>query len=417
MPSSVAPGQVEEKTIRTRILPAEETEPHRGRKWPPVWDFLPTVTPEQWKNGAVVISLYRYDPVTEKRCALEKFTECIDEFAVKRRFGGGKFNMLVNVNPPISPEASLRYNEEFYIEGEPITPKPDADSHARIGGNGADANAVTLEALRMMSNPEVMRLQMELIRNASIQAMEIMKSQIPAAQNPLQTLRDAKEILGVGTPAPDPFREMFMPLMIKMFERALVPGDPLESVKTVGALVEAMKTFTGQNVKTDVMSTLVSNLPALMDRGVSVVREYRLAQEAQVRGLEIQRGITPSSTQPITVEAHEVQPNPTPQPAPGGDRVFSEEDLTAVELLKLERLINHPESTGEDVYDLLRINTPQWIEQLRGMTRDAILTTVFPMNPILKRCLANPRLPQLIDEFLVIAKEEAAPPPVPTKTN
>jgi hypothetical protein len=52
------------------------------------------------------------------------------------------------------------------------------------------------------------------------------------------------------------------------------------------------------------------------------------------------------------------------------------------------------------------------VNQISQLSRDQIIM-LFKAEPILATVAGDPRLPQLIDEFLAAVKEDAAPPSPP----
>jgi hypothetical protein len=412
--ATATPRMVEKKTTFTESIPAEEVQPGKKPRRPPIFDYLPTLSAQDWKEKECVLYLYRYDRVTGEKNALEKFNEAIDPFTVKRLYGGGHFNVMMKEGP------ELIYNVDFGCEGEEITPAHTSAAAAPTDGN----SAVTLEALRMMSNPEIMRMQMELYTTAAKNAMDIMRSQIPTAQDPLATLRNAKEILGLGAPVADPFREMFMGILVKLIERSMNPADPIESFTKMAAAVKGI-TGEGGTGGGDALSTLIAQAPTLGKYVVEGMREARMTTEANYRITMAQRGGVPPnipSSQVIDVSAEPGRiPNPAPAEAATGSESPSEPKVISGPsqewvFLRIVEMVRDPRTEGSDLLRFLdNVKADSLVDQIAQLSHDQIIT-LFKSDQILATVADDPRLPQLIDEFLMACKEEKSPPG-PAKVN
>jgi hypothetical protein len=257
----------------------------------------------------------------------------------------------------------------------------------------------------------------EMYKTAAVSAMEMMKSQIPQAQNPLETLRTAKEILAPAALAEggglmNDFLKALIPVLV---EKLVNPADPL---KAFSAMADVMKT-TGLlgGAKSDMGTALVSVLPRIAEMAVDGVKEYRLASENDLRVAELQRGVIPVRG------SHEVQPNPSKPAAqapegagvaptasapsatnPGVEEVYGPDPRWV--LIKIAERVKDPQYTGGDIMEFMDGIDPRWIEQLRVLTPEA-LHKWFRDTPILKTVADHPRLPQLIKEFLEAANRTA----------
>lgn len=415
MATTVAPGTVEKTTVFKEFVPANSAQDERKRtKRMPIWEFLPTIPADDWKNLRYELRLYRYNPLTEKRMAVEKLYELVDPFWVQKKYGGGKYNLLV------AEDTQLIYNEDFECLGEPKTPVPGANGNGDAT-HSLNSNNVTLEALRMMSNPEMMRGMFQMYNMAAQQSMEMIRAQMPAPVDPLQTLRNAKEILGSGEP-----KETLLD-QIRVLKEIGVIGSPEK--KGITELLELITTLKGSgliagNAKPDLAATFVSNLPALADRMVNGLHEFRLQAEANERLVRLQRGeMKASDPNVITIDP----PSPTngataDKPTAGAPAVTQTVDEATAQAIiiryNLERLvagIKDPDSTGEDMYDFLVNAWPEIIEPLAQYDKATLLmffkSPQFQQerfgNTVLLAVADDPRLPKIIEEFLAVAKKEA----------
>jgi len=421
MAANVAPGTIKKETTYTELVPAESSpEGSRKRKRPPLWEFLPTVPMEDWKNLRYEIRLYRYNATTEKRMAVEKIYECIDPFWVQKKYGGGSFNVLV------SEDAQLIYNEDFYIEGEPRIAGAVASDSMPVNSAGNGGGVV--EAMRMAMNPEFMRGMFEMFKMASMESMAMLKNNMPAPVDPLQTLRNAKEILGLGAPVASPMDDILKQLMAAMVQKLINPPET-NAFKDTMALISEVKSagFLGGAPKADLASTLVANLPMIADRVVSGLHEFRMQSEAQLQTVRLQRGeMRPSD--PGVIEMPPVQdrqPNPTPPAAPTQGATLTKEQTQQIimqaDLTRLVQAMKDPGCTGEDIYSYLSHVWPEMLVEISKYSKDQLVMlfksreaqmSMFG-NSILYEVGNDPRLPKMIEELLAIAKAEDAKEPAP----
>jgi hypothetical protein len=433
MAATLQPGTVEKVETFRSLISADEAGKKDRKKHPPIWEFLPTISKQDWSEGKYEIALYRYHPQTEKKIAVEKLFESIDPFEVQKRYGGGSFNVMVK------EDGQLIYNQDFLVEGEPKVFTPSANGNGRGGAaNGADA--IALEAMRMASNPDFQRLQMDMMRAAMVSALEMVKMQQPTAQDPLQTLRNAKEILGIGAPAPNPMDDITKAFMTAAIQKMLNPPETNALKDTVQFINDAKAAglLGGAAPKTDVMGMLAGNLPMIADRLVSGFHEFRLQAEATERTVRMQRGeMRPNDPNVITLPPPGYTDNPAPQPqpqpaqaapqpqpaAPAQRTTLTQEEVQNIimraDLERLVRAMKEPNCTGEDIASYLSHVFPAMLNEMAKNSKSELLL-FFKSRDMQIRILGNdvlcemaddPRLPRMIDEFLAAVKREHPPAP------
>jgi hypothetical protein len=369
---------------------------------------------EDWKEH--VLRVYRAGERWEKGSAPvnNTFSHAISEEELRKNFGGGKF-LLWLFGPPKRDQLVGRYQVE--MEGEPIV------RGIPTQADPANGNALAV-ALQQAMNPEVMRVQMEILKTAMVEALALVKSNIPPAQNPLETLRTAKEILGGGAP------QTSLLDTIRLLKELGVIGSPeKKGIDELVELIGTMKThglIPGGAPKADIGSTIASNLPLLADRFVEGLKELRLQTEAAGR-LQQTTTMRPNDPNVITVEANGQTPAaaaPPAQPAsPPADGVQPVNDATAKAIIvryNLERLvagIKQPGSTAQDMYDFLLNAWPEVLDEMTKLDAPTLLN-LFKSREMQMQLLGtdallqvaeDPRLPQLLEDFLKLAKENAVP--------
>jgi len=360
---------------------------------------------EKWDRGAAPVD--------------NTFTAPFTEEDVRARFGGGKY-LLWLYGPPKKQTLVGRYTLE--LEGQPIV-----NSVPRNGNGATGSESVALEAMRMYGNPEFVRMQMQMMITAATEAMALMKSQIPTPQNPLETLRAAKEILGGGNGEHDLLNT------IRVLKELGVIGSPeKKGIDELLGLITTLKTsglIASGVPKADLASTFASNLPMLVDRMVQGLSEFRKTSEAQERTVRLQRG----EMKPGDPNVIDVAPSPAPQaaavanganstvaaaPSSESTAVTPEVAQAIISQSHLHRLvmgIKNPKSTGQDMYDYLRNAWPEILDELVKFSKEQLLAFFKSREAqmqyfgaaLLTEVADDPRLPAIIEDFLKIAKENA----------
>lgn len=408
------------KTIITENLPSDNSPadakpaPFYDRDWETVVQEL---SPAEWEGH--LMRIYRSDEKWERGPGPVEnvFTAPFTEDDIRARFGGGRYVMWF-FGPPKRHKMVAKYRVE--LDGPPVIP-----SIPRNGTMpGADgSNLVAMQALQMMNNPEIMKMQLEMMKAATIQAIEMVKQQMPAPQDPLQTLRNAKEILGGGN------HENSLIETIKLLKEIGVIGSPeKKGIDEILSLITTLKTsglIPSGAPKSDLASTFASNLPMLADRVVAGIHEMRLSAESNERAMRLQRGeIRPDDPGVLEMPASQDPNAAAPaaaNPATPIDERTAARIITQSHLVRIVHGIRQPNSTGEDLYDYLVNAWPEILSELAKLSKENLLL-FFKSRDLqiaqlgsdtLAEVGEDPRLPQIIEDFLRIAKEnEVAEPAI-----
>lgn len=412
-----APGTRFRKTIESEVLPPRidaANDAQAGRFYNRPWeDVVNDLTAEQWSEH--LVRVYRAGEKWERGAAPvdNVFNGPFTEEDIRSRFGGGKF-ILWMLGPPKKHNLVAKWQVD--LEGVPLV------NSVPRSGQPDTSNSVALEAMRMYANPEFMRMQMQMMMTAATEAMSLIKTQIPPTQDPLATLRNAKEILGSGNQ-----EHGLLDTIRALKELGLIGSPEKKGVEEILALITTLKTsglITSGAPKADLAATFANNLPMLVDRLVNGLHEFRLNSEAQERTVRLQRGeIRPGDPNVIDVNPS----SPTPAAADRaavpastvGTAVSAETAQAIIAQAHMHRLvagIKDPESDGQDMYDYLRNAWPEILEELTKFSKEQLLAFFKSREAqmqyfgadILTQVADDPRLPKILEDFLRIAKEAAA---------
>lgn len=410
------PGTRIRKTVETEVLPpASQSSDARPSEWydRDWWELMADISRQrlwlsQSTNGHQV-RIYRADDGWRQTSSPpeNKFTEFFNEETIRSKWGGGRYILWLYGPPDGSKVVARPYRLD--LEGPQKTP---AIAFPAGGGGVEQLVAVMAEQQRQLI--EELRqarggnLTADAMKNAlEIQAMGMksaIQMQMPV-QGPLQQSRLDKVL--------DELIAALVPAMLKKFT------DPTDPIESLGKVVEAVKGVSGllgggKGDKPDTLGTIVNALPSVLDKAMGGLREIRLAAEAQERAARIQQGriLEVQPTAPGTESASSTQIAEPPSTVPPPQQLTPEQLKEIEDAVFLKRIMEKivtaietdPQCSGESLYDFLQNTAPEIIPQLKAGTREQIIE-YFRRDSILSRVAEHPKLPQIIDEFLAIAKE------------
>lgn len=420
------PGSRIRKTTETEILPpssaggAHPSEFYNRDFWELIWSF----SSDEWREH--VVRVYRRAEHGEDDSGLagNKFGAAFDEDMVRERWGGGDYWLWL-YGPPNGTKLVRKFH--LVLEG---TPKPSstpaAGAAAAASGEGGALDMMLRELLAELRQSRGGDLAQGAMKNA----LEI---QFQAQKQAIEIMGSAYRPAAAG---PSPFDEMFKTLLTALVPAVIAkftnPANPIEEFKTMAGAVREALTMMGANKaeKTNTLDTLISHMPSVIEKAVGGIHEYRLATESQERSLRLQAGTrtidmpssSPGPASPSPTSAEDGAPFNAGAGAPGEPSSAVPPGPVAVPNTKpevhqvngptkewvlltiVDKIEKDPSCTGEDLFDWLRNIAPPLMEQLSSMTRDQVIQ-IFGMEPILAKVQNHPRLPQMIDEFLLAAKE------------
>lgn len=425
MPGSfTAPSPRIRTTITKETLPPAESQSPSDAKSQPFYDrewetVMAAITPEEWKEH--VARVYRANEKWDKTSSPidNTFTAPFVEDDIRARFGGGRY-LIWLYGPPKKQTLVGRY--QFELEGMPIigqsVPRP-----MNGAAPAADGSGVAIQALQMVSNPQIMQSMFQMFNLAMTESIQMIRAQMPAQRDPLETLKNAKEILGLGTPAPG---GGLLDTIRTLKELGLIGSPEKKGIEEVLAMITTLKTsglIPAGAPKADLMTTFATNIPMLADRIVTGFQELRLKTESEERSLAIQRGqvidVQPRSATTDAPAAGSTAPPAAPAPPLRVEQLdpkLVQSILVREKMTRLVAGIQQPESTGQDMYDYLLNAWPEALDELAKLDAQTLLMFFKSREmqmaqlgcDLLFEVAEDPRLPQMIEDFLKIAKENAS---------
>jgi hypothetical protein len=422
-----AEGQTIKETKFTTIEPAEERT--SGRKHPPMWDFIESLTTEQWNSKEYEFTVYRGTKFARGAYCC-KYYELIDPERIKKDFGGGPFNIMMKV----PPGKQLRYNEDLEIAGPP---KEDTQINTPAA-NDATGQLIAMFREEMRSLREELKAARggDVTTKAVEQAVglsgQVFSSAVTAAQSTLSGIANAG-----GAHAPNPMSDpLAMIQFLAQVKSLFAPATPTNSLQETLSTIKAFKESGlmgggGEGKLMDkLMLGLVNQLPTLTQHFSGIMDGYRRAEEAKLNAAALARGVQPpinvQPVQPAVAPPSNViaMPAPAPEPAPNGQP--SQEQLAQAEQMMqyieqkiVEILANQtltPEEAAVQALTFIDVTDPVKAHPDGKNLIDQILqhgemglTWIFSNRPILQQVPQGERLEAFKKAFLENGRRVAAP--------
>lgn len=433
-PATVQPdaSQVVETTTTRRIRPADANQEPKPVDF---WQYIAAIPAADWQKH--IVYLYRVEPqpsvplqrtgspyLTFAGGAQIPLTDQQEiEFALAQHYGGGTFRFICKRG------AQWVAQERVTISGpvRAVTVSPDAGA----GAPGISTGAATILPAGD-SNAAIAGKAIDVIAGQEHQAVRIGIDALGAAA---QIVRQ----FGDGRPAPAGPMDELQRLMLQAVIARLT-ADPMEQFVKMFALLRELNPAggSGGNSLTDKILTtaverfmnpppagapvsasaeLMRQLPQLGSQVAESLREFRMAQEAQVKAREAEVRI-------VAMQRGQVAPPPAPQvipPAipqnaqmpnqPAGPEASAGAPTMEFVERKIVEILNRPvsaEQAADDAMAFLDPIAPGAIDQLAQLGEQGMVQ-LFTARPVLKQATANmPRLIEFIRAFLKLYAEDQA---------
>lgn len=421
-----APGTAIKETKFTEVVPAGKISDSEGSRSYDAFEYMDQMKPEDW--ATVTAYLYRVEPPVwrngDSKTQVTQFTNFFDMMDIQRQYGGGVFRILLRNTKTKERLADSKHA----IIGTPRDLTRETQEFAPGSPNSVPTENQNLvsKAMDMAANPTAQAAQVDMLRSAAINAIEMVKSNVPQ-QPPQLTVKDILELAEKMNRPMAPTNETpFMQteagkiivaaasaLVTALVNRLVSPTDPLDQLSKYA---EVIGKFSPASSTTDWKAALVQAAPQLANAVKDTVQELRLGTEAQMR-LNASRTLTaapPPATPPAAppvqqnLQGNNVVEMPAPQTPQTGPQPMEPFEMKLIELLSDQNM------TGDKAAEILYQQWPRFVDEISTYSVDMIMGA-FAARPILALHAGNPRLRQFITEFLEWAKDEtpALTPPAP----
>ena len=431
MPVKPAAGETLVEERRTRLESAPDPqEKTGGRKHPPMWDFIDTLTPNDWNSKDYEITLYRGSKAN-RGAWCGKFFEPMTPDKIQEKFGGGGYVIYFKV----PPGNQLRYYEEIEIVGPP---KNDFAPSASSNGNASSSEIGQVLAMmredRQMWMAAIERLSgsgssQKAVEQALLLNGQVFSSAMPAVVKTLEGVGGGSH----GSSSMDDLTKTFMQAAIS---KMLNPSDPIETFAKMATAMGSLGFKMGGNpsggLAAELARGLIGTLPQLAAHVGGIMDQYRRAEEAKLQQVAIMRGAagTHVITQPAAPAAQPAQTNVIEMPAsaeatagaPAAVNLTQEQTMQAEQLFQLvetkvvELLLNTdltPEEAANDALTFIDVMDKHLVDELLAHGEQG-LRWAFSTREILKQVPPGPRLDAFIAEFIKNGRKVAMPiPPMP----
>lgn len=410
--TTAEPGSVIEETKRTRIIPPNQDDsnkPWRTMAWQ---DYLKSLTPQQWQSEDITAYLYRYDD-TNRKWAIAKFTEAIDEFKVLEMFGGGLFNVYVK------RLKQLIINEDFNIEGAAKVPNVGNSPGMPAGSSSNDPLSRLIDVMdRRLAQMEA-KLESATGAGTAVEAVrQALTLNGEVFRSGAESLRSTLNAPPAAPAAPSPMDEITKQFMAAAISKMLNPADPIENFAKMATAMKAIG-FGGDTggSKTTMAMELVRQLPTVANSLVSGLQAWSSGEQARARSIEMTRGSAP----PINVQPHAPQSAAAPMPgAPTPEKPspeaaaqpIPEMQVQPMPIETLEQMICNivadpnlsVEQAANEACALIERSSPGQTDMMVQQGEEWIWNLFQTMRPILGQVKDHPRLRPFIQEFIKVVK-------------
>jgi hypothetical protein len=449
-------------TIRMPNAPAVVAEPEIEK--PFFWERLAAIPIKDFESE-IEIWIYRLEPKVRmapgERGYLDIVTQPISPSYIKKRWGGGRFRIMVLKN------SKILYSTEEEIEGDPIYDKrrelgPDGAAVAAANGNFSK-DEWAREFIGLLREELGRRADqgtaagtdqvVQMLTSASDKAMDIItKQQAPGtATSQMKDLLDAAEKLAnlrapAGAGGLGELGSMLKPILETLVQKLISPPDPIAELTKLGALFDVLEKLrggaAGASEPKDWKAALVSYMPQILDafkqgnETTAAAAQARAAEAAaRARAAEnLRNAQAPAAAiaAPAAPAAFTVPPaSPTPQPiSVSGLNVVSRDAAPAVAAPPADQTV---ELSQEEFDHVLKINIvnmfragasggsiasfiedlkPEFAKDFARYSSQQIIL-FFSADPVLKLIVEDPRWNEVLEDAREYMKDGDTVP-IPT---
>lgn len=399
-----AEGEILETNTRTRVV-KDSSAPAAATKRPPFWDWIESLSPADWQQHDIVVTLYRMDGGTRGAWCGKYNSLPFSHVEIKKDFGGGTYNVMVKY------DSQLIYNHNFQIAGVPKANDEVAAAPA------AQSNSEMMQMFREMM-AEIRSMRGGDAGSQAIQQAVALSGQVFSSA----TTQAAAAISRIGEPhgpAPaNPMEGLMGQFMQAMIAKMMNPSDPIEQFSKMLAAMNGLGLTGGKTAAPSIGAQIVSMIPSVLPeltKGMAMMAQMR---EQELRALTLSRGgalpaapqqapVQPPQPSNVTVMPSPQQDQEAPPPAQGGLSIWDFIEGSLVNILQDQNL-TVDEAANESLIVLVRAGAAPFIDKMIEVGEPGLLQ-LFQTRPILMQVAQNPRLTEFIKRFLEIAREARVP--------
>lgn len=422
-------GVIETRTTR-RIIPVSETQEGKN---PDVWEYLRSITPQQWSKHLVYV--YRIEPgpriqilrtgesvltmPSGRRVTLTDEQEV--EYALTQEFGGGVFRLLVKNGPQIIAAGNLEIGVPPRAIRLPVDTTQSGNGATVSSANSSDVSQIASKAIDTVAGHDAVGIKLALDTVAAMGQVQ---------EHAMNVIKNAS-IAPAPAPAPAPSQsdQLMQALMLKMMERVIDHMDAPPPTGFPGLNGDMVGRFFSTVIERGLNPPVATNgnsvsgvaavasvLPQVLSYGAQIAAEIRMKAEAERDTVIAARSPQPPQVQPPAPRPQVLPPaTPAPAPHPTGAEAMGGPSTEFVES-RIIQILQQPTS-AEEAADavLMFLHTIDGPDQPAGegsvaqlvKLGESGLVQLFNFRPKLKPATANmPRLLEFIRAFLKLYAED-----------
>lgn len=426
--SALRSGDIEEKVVQTRIIPADE-QSNRDEDPSDAFDYMAAIPIDE--RTQYIVYIYRTLPVNGGGyiCKVEP---PIDEEYLRTSFGGGTYKLMVKRGSELKRRATVT------VVGEPLAP---GAAPVRIA---SDMRSEVVQIIQELQKNNPQGQSAEILRTSFINALEIQKAAAAASIQNNQPLKMneiitmVKDLHAMNAPAAAASENIFtkdlwpalIPVVVSLISKMVTPTDPLQSITQMSSLITAARQLGdggGTAAKEDLANVIVKNGPGLLAEGSKFLAELRAATQLRIQteALNQSRTIpvvganpalhTPPAPAAVPVARAAASHVPTPAAASVNAAVEEGAPTPQYILRQVKSMVERGETAGF-VLDYLDENLPQIIANMR-MANPEQLKMVIASDEILGPIVNHPNFEKFFEEFVKLLHEKPTDAPPATPVN
>lgn len=440
--------------------PPEKTNPQEEPHW--FFEKINQITPDEWQKS-YTLELIRLEPkvpgVPGSKGFLDVFTEPISRAEIRKKFGGGKFNLLLLKNSRFVTSHMLD------IEGDPIyqrgreLPQLDGKNGAGLEGrllNMLESNLKEMkEELRereATSGPDpALEKAITMLSTAYSTALGTVQGNNANPTGNLKDLLETVKAMGIiGNADAGIVGTIKVLKELGLIGSSSAPANPLEQLKTFMEIFEKMDALRGESSngkgrgwKEIAAEKLADAVPTILERMQPAARRHAPAGPPRP-------SVQPNGPAPVPMPRAPLPARPAPPaPPPAGFRIVPESEIeqtysaaaapsdgqpsssepaespAAVEVLppedfaeqiayvrgvkrRLVAAVVNAALDGDDgarIVDFLETAWPEAVTQLETFTAEQI-TEYFHADEILRHAVERPAWPRILGEAQAYLRED-----------
>lgn len=331
MPTATARKSAPTATVQETVIRKEVRDPIEVDATPPpvevtpsreFWKYIQTLTDEDWKTHHV--TLYRYPLGQVKPQKLGRYvrtyklgTPLLSEEQVFEEWGGGQFDAILKGPPePGGDRWTMLARHSWEMDG------PAKNPWQTSGGNGTAPSELASTLQVVLQNLQSAQKSANVGESPAIKESISLIQQLTAAMPKQQGITELVQgLASLKALTGETNKKSELKETLELLKEMGVIGQERErkslaaELKEVMELAQMMGTGEGGGRKTDWATSLVQNLPSILEKVTPIADKFADASRNNARVAELRAGVPQVPARPGLPSPTQQQPQPASNPA------------------------------------------------------------------------------------------------------